>query len=78
MDAPHLPAGRGETEKEMRIWIEGHYQRVQEYFTALAPNNFLSVWLEDQPVPDIAAFLGCEGNWSMPHENQNGRRKKKV
>ena len=69
-DIPYLPSGKGETDHEMRIWIEGHYRRVTEYFNAFAPDQFLSVWLEENPLPQIAAFLHCTGNYTMPYANR--------
>ena len=69
-DLPYLPAGKGSTDREMRIWIEGHYDRVTRYFEAVAPGRFLAVWLEDEPVEAVAQFLQCHGNFTMPHANQ--------
>ena len=69
-EIPYLPAGKGETDREMRIWIEEHYRRVTEYFNAFAPDQFLSVWLEENPLPQIAAFLHCTGNYTMPYANR--------
>ena len=69
-EIPYLPAGKGKTDREMRIWIEDHYRRVTEYFNAFAPDQFLSVWLEKDPLPQIAAFLHCTGNYTMPYVNR--------
>ena len=71
---PYLPAGRGKTDKELTIWIEGHYERVTEYFDAVAPHQLLVVSLEEQPAQHISEFLHCPGNHSWPHSNANQKK----
>ena len=76
LELPYLPAGRGKTDLEMMLWIEGHYERVSQYFDAMAPEQFLRVALEDEPSDQITSFLECNGNFTMPHRNENRKRTK--
>lgn len=71
---PYLPRRRGNNDREMRIWIQSHYHRVTQYFNAMAPDHFLDVWLEENPLSQIASFLHCTGNYTMPHSNRNKNR----
>ena len=68
---PYLPAGKGTTDEEMRQWIEGHYERVTTFFRENAPNQFLEIWLEDEPHIKIADFLKCPVGITMPRDREN-------
>jgi len=74
-DVPYLPKGKGKKDEELRAWLEGHYQRVHDYFTRFAPDQYLEIQLEDDDDHKIKAlrqFLHCQQyNFSMVHGNHN-------
>ena len=79
-DLPYLPRGKGQTDEEIRIWIEGHYRRVHDYFTRNAPDQYLEIQLEDDDdskAKFIRKFTHCHGNISMIHRNINTAKRKR-
>merc|ERR1711972_142456 len=49
-DIPYLPLGVGGGEGEMRRWIEGHYERVREFFEDKNPDQYLEYDLNADPI----------------------------
>ena len=70
LTVPYLPPGKGD-DADLRLWLSDHYERIMTYFNAVAPGQFMTVWIENVSVAQVADFLHCDGNFSLPHANKN-------
>eukprot|EP01083_Nonionella_stella_P173709 599986_1 len=69
-DVPYLPLGTGNThDYEITQWIQGHYQRVTQYFSNMSDSKFIKFKIGEDHVDKLKGFLHCYGNYTMPHDN---------
>lgn len=61
-EIPYLPAGIGGKDEELRDWIEGHWQRMREFFK---DDRFIEINVENGPDCGavLSALLGREIRW---------------
>ena len=70
-EIPCLPAGKGTTDQELKIWINAHYKNVTEYFNAneSRKGKLLMYHIENDKVEKLEEFLGCDQNYTLSHKH---------